>query len=90
MFIEDRILAHTAAAGNRAAARRNRLARRAQAERGAVEPMLDNIDACRYAKGMMKRAKGPVRKAFVYAPLRRPGKTYRRVIGDVVQGIFKD
>jgi predicted transcriptional regulator len=40
------------------------------------------------AKGMVKRAKGPVGKAFVYAPLRRPGKTYRRVIGDVLQRIF--
>lgn len=40
------------------------------------------------AKGLVKRAKGPVGKAFVYTPLRRPGKTYRRVIGDVLQRIF--
>lgn len=40
------------------------------------------------AKGMVKRAKGPVGKAFVYSPLRRPGKTYRRVVGDVLQRIF--
>lgn len=40
------------------------------------------------AKGMVKRAKGPVGKAFVYAPLRRPDKTYRRVIGDVLQRVF--
>lgn len=40
------------------------------------------------AKGMVKRAKGPVGKAFVYAPLRRPNKTYRRVIGDVLERIF--
>ncbi len=40
------------------------------------------------AKGMLKRAKGPVGKAFVYAPLRRPDKTYRRVIGDVLQRVF--
>jgi predicted transcriptional regulator len=39
-------------------------------------------------KGLVKRAKGPVGKAFVYAPLRRPGKTYRRVIGDVLQRVF--
>ncbi len=39
-------------------------------------------------KGMVKRAKGPVGKAFIYAPLRRPGKTHRRVIGDVLQRIF--
>lgn len=39
-------------------------------------------------KGMVKRAKGPVGKAFVYSPLRRPGKTYRRVIGDVLHRIF--
>ena len=40
------------------------------------------------AKGMVKRTKGHIGKAFVYAPLRRPGKTYRRVIGDVLQRIF--
>jgi len=40
------------------------------------------------AKGLVKRTKGPVGKAFVYAPLRRPGKTYRRVIGDILQRIF--
>ncbi len=40
------------------------------------------------AKGMVKRNKGPVGKAFIYAPLRRPDKTYRRVIGDVLQRIF--
>jgi len=40
------------------------------------------------AKGLVKRAKGPVGKAFVYTPLRRPGKTYRRVIGNVLQRIF--
>jgi BlaI family transcriptional regulator, penicillinase repressor len=39
-------------------------------------------------KAMVKRAKGPVGKAFVYSPLRRPGKTYRRVIGDVLERIF--
>lgn len=39
-------------------------------------------------KGMVRRAKGPVGKAFVYAPLRRPDKTYRRVIGDVLQRVF--
>lgn len=39
-------------------------------------------------KGMVKRAKGPVGKAFVYSPLRRPGKTYRRVVGDVLERIF--
>ena len=40
------------------------------------------------AKGLVKRAKGPVGKAFLYTPMRRPGKTYRRVIGDVLQRIF--
>jgi predicted transcriptional regulator len=40
------------------------------------------------AKRMVKRVKGPVGKAFVYAPLRRPNKTYRRVIGDVLERIF--
>jgi BlaI family transcriptional regulator, penicillinase repressor len=40
------------------------------------------------AKRLVKRTKGSVGKAFLYAPLRRPGKTYRRVIGDVLQRIF--
>jgi BlaI family transcriptional regulator, penicillinase repressor len=40
------------------------------------------------AKGLVKRAKGPVGKAFLYTPMRRPGKTYRRVVGDVLQRIF--
>ncbi len=40
------------------------------------------------AKGLVKRAKGPVGKAFVYVPTRRPGQTYRRVIADVLQRIF--
>jgi BlaI family penicillinase repressor len=40
------------------------------------------------AKGLVTRAKGPVGKAFVYTPTRRPGGTYRRVIGDVLQRIF--
>jgi BlaI family transcriptional regulator, penicillinase repressor len=40
------------------------------------------------SKGLVKRTKGPVGKAFLYTPLRRPGKTYRRVIGDVLQRIF--
>src|SRR3954447_11249226 len=39
-------------------------------------------------KGLVKRSKGPVGKAFLYTPLSRPGKTYRRVIGDVLQRIF--
>jgi predicted transcriptional regulator len=40
------------------------------------------------AKGLVRRAKGPVGKAFVYTPTGRPGKTYRRVVGDVLQRIF--
>lgn len=40
------------------------------------------------AKRLVKRAKGPVGKAFLYAPTRRPDKTYRRVVGDVLQRIF--
>ena len=38
--------------------------------------------------GWVKRTKGPVGKAFLYTPLRRPGRTYRRVVGDVLQRIF--
>jgi|SRR6266404_7737483 len=40
------------------------------------------------AKGLVKRDKGPVGKAFVYKPLRRPEKTYRRVVNDMLQRIF--
>ena len=40
------------------------------------------------AKGLVRREKGPVGKAFLFAPTGRPGKTYRRVIGDVLQRIF--
>jgi predicted transcriptional regulator len=40
------------------------------------------------AKGLVRRAKGPVGKAFLYTPTGRPGKTYRRVIGDVLQRVF--
>jgi len=40
------------------------------------------------AKGLVRRAKGPVGKAFVYTPTRRPDKTYRRVIKDVLQRVF--
>ena len=40
------------------------------------------------SKGLIRHAKGPVGKAFVYTPTRRPGKTYRRVIGDVLERIF--
>jgi BlaI family transcriptional regulator, penicillinase repressor len=40
------------------------------------------------SKGLVRRAKGPVGKAFVYQPTRKPNKTYRRVVGDVLQRIF--
>jgi BlaI family penicillinase repressor len=40
------------------------------------------------AKNLVRRAKGPVGKAFLYTPTGRPGKTYRRVVGDVLQRIF--
>lgn len=40
------------------------------------------------SKGLVKRTKGPVGKAFLYTTLRRPDKTYRRVIGDVLLRIF--
>jgi len=35
-----------------------------------------------------RRRKGPVGKAFLYKPTRRPGSTYRRVVADVVQRVF--
>ncbi len=40
------------------------------------------------AKGLVQRDKGPVGKAFLYKPLRRPEKTYRRVVKDMLQRIF--
>ena len=40
------------------------------------------------AKNLVRRAKGPVGKAFLYTPTGRPGKTHRRVVGDVLQRIF--
>ncbi len=50
----------------------------------SVMTLLNRLEA----KGLIRRAKGPVGKAFVYTPTRQPGKTYRRVIGDVLQRIF--
>lgn len=42
------------------------------------------------AKGLVTRAKGPVGKAFVFKPTVRPGRTYRRVIGGMLERIFGD
>ena len=50
----------------------------------SVVTLLNRLEA----KGLVRRAKGPVGKAFVYTPTGRPGKTYRRVIGDVLQRVF--
>ena len=36
----------------------------------------------------MRREKGPVGKAFVYSPTRRPGPAYRRIVGNLLQRIF--
>ncbi len=40
------------------------------------------------AKGLVRREKGLVGKAFVYRPTRRPAATYRRILKDLVERIF--
>ena len=40
------------------------------------------------AKGWVDRRKGPVGKAFVYRPLRRPEPTHRRLVRDLVKRVF--
>lgn len=40
------------------------------------------------AKRLVKRRKGPVGKAFLYVATRPPDKTYRRVVGDLVERVF--
>ena len=39
-------------------------------------------------KGRVTRAKGPVGKAFVFRAAVPPGKTYRRIVGDLVERVF--
>ena len=39
-------------------------------------------------KGLVRKQKARVGKAFVYKPTRRPGKTYRRVVGDLLDRVF--
>lgn len=39
-------------------------------------------------KGMVAREKGPVGKAFLYRAQGNPRKTYRRIVGDLIERIF--
>lgn len=51
---------------------------------GSVVTLLGRLQE----KGLVTREKGPVGKAFVYQPTRRPAPTYRRVVGDLLTRIF--
>jgi BlaI family penicillinase repressor len=51
---------------------------------GSMATLLKRLQA----KGLVRREKGQVGKAFVYAPVRRHGHTFRNVIRDLVQRIF--
>ncbi len=51
---------------------------------GSVATLLGRLRA----KGLVARRKGPVGKAFVYKPTRRPGPGYRRVVGEMLQRVF--
>ncbi len=51
---------------------------------GSVVTLLTRLQA----KGLVAREKGPVGKAFVYKPRRRPGPTYRGLVKDFLQRIF--
>lgn len=40
------------------------------------------------AKGLVRREKAPAGKAFVFRPTTRPGRTYRRVVKDLLDRVF--
>lgn len=40
-------------------------------------------------KGMVARQKGPVGKAFLYRAATGPRKTYRRIVDDLIERIFR-
>ena len=40
-------------------------------------------------KGMVAREKGPVGKAFLYRAATGPRKTYRRIVDDLIERIFR-
>ena len=52
---------------------------------GSMVTLLKRLEA----KGWVAREKGPVGKAFVYHPLRRPEPTRRRILSDVVRRVFE-
>jgi len=51
---------------------------------GSMVTLLKRLEA----KGWVAKEKGPVGKAFVYRPIRRPGPTHRRILHDLVRRIF--
>ncbi|MBN1941737.1 MAG: BlaI/MecI/CopY family transcriptional regulator [Phycisphaerae bacterium] len=51
---------------------------------GSVVNLLKRLEA----KGLVRHEKGPVGKAFVYLPTRRPEPTRRRLVSDMLQRIF--
>jgi len=63
---------------------REALARYRPMAHGSVATLLGRLRA----KELVTRQKGPVGKAFIYKPTRRPGPGYRRAVGDLLQRIF--
>jgi predicted transcriptional regulator len=51
---------------------------------GSVVTLLGRLQE----KGLVTREKGPIGKAFVYQPTRRPAPTYRQVVGQLLQRVF--
>lgn len=51
---------------------------------GSMVNLLKRLEA----KGLVQHEKGPVGKAFVYTPTRRPEPTRRKLVSDMLQRIF--
>ena len=51
---------------------------------GSMVTLLRRLEA----RGWVTREKGPVGKAFVYRPTRKPGPTYRKLLGVLAHRIF--
>jgi BlaI family transcriptional regulator, penicillinase repressor len=51
---------------------------------GAMVTLLKRLES----KGLVCKEKGPVGKAFVYEPTRRPEPTYRKIMNDLRERIF--
>ncbi|MBD3268342.1 hypothetical protein GF373_16875 [bacterium] len=52
---------------------------------GAAVTLLNRLEA----KGMVKKEKGKVGKAFIYKPAQKPTGTYRQILDNLVQRIFR-